>query len=290
MGAQLWVSDLTGYRRRGTRLIELHETLGRKITVKAIYEPLQSFAPNIEGGRARHELEARDFDVVGVRESKDSRVVGYIDKQSLKDGVDVREFVQEIESEYIVCDDLPLVDLLAILAKRNFVFVRVDGEVEGILTLADLNKPVARIYLFGLISLLEMHLNFWVRIEYPDDLWRHLLSATRLEQLDGLLSQKNGLDPLDYLQFSDRCDLFVARTSLCDQLSPGSKRMTERALRRARELRDDLAHSQYYLATTRSWREIIELVQWADDFLRRSDGLVEERASNASRGYVGNLI
>lgn len=43
---------------------------------------------------------------------------------------------------------------------------------KGIVTFADLNKPPVRVYLFGLVSLLEVHLRFWIRTAYSDGSWK----------------------------------------------------------------------------------------------------------------------
>jgi len=43
MGDRLWMSPATGYRRRGTRLVELRAVLGAGITARTVLEPLQSW-------------------------------------------------------------------------------------------------------------------------------------------------------------------------------------------------------------------------------------------------------
>ena len=45
---------------------------------------------------------------------------------------------------------------------KEFIYVLKGGSIEGIVTRADINKPIVRIYLFGLISLCELHLNYWI--------------------------------------------------------------------------------------------------------------------------------
>jgi hypothetical protein len=81
----------------------------------------------------------------------------------------VREHVLPLNAEVLVSNATPLRDLLTSLCDREGIFVLVGSAVSGIVTRADLNKPAARIYMFGLISLLEMHLKIWIRHEYPGD-------------------------------------------------------------------------------------------------------------------------
>jgi hypothetical protein len=65
-----------------------------------------------------------------------------------------------------VSDSTPISKLLTILKVKGFVFVISEDNIRGIVTRADINKPVVRIYLFGNISLFELHLNYWIRMLY----------------------------------------------------------------------------------------------------------------------------
>jgi hypothetical protein len=66
----------------------------------------------------------------------------------------------------------------------------------GILSKADLNKPPVRIYIFGLISLFEMHLSYWIKHYFPDDSWQSVLSKGRLKILEGVFAKRreNGMN------------------------------------------------------------------------------------------------
>ena len=72
MGYQLWTSPITGYRRRGTRLAELHAVLGSQITARVIFEPLQSCPANAPAWEMFRALGQRDFDVAGVSGKRDA--------------------------------------------------------------------------------------------------------------------------------------------------------------------------------------------------------------------------
>ena len=79
----------------------------------------------------------------------------------------VKDHLQTIRPDDLISDSTELADLFKVLGIRPSVFVLAGSAVTGIVTRADLNKPPLRIYLFGLISLLEMHLLYWVRSEFP---------------------------------------------------------------------------------------------------------------------------
>src|SRR5690606_29044313 len=124
----------------------------------------------------------------------------------------------------------------------------VGSEASGIITRADLNKPPVRVYLFGLISLLEMHMAHWIRVEYGNESWRDRLTAARLESAVMLQEERKKrneeIDLVECLQFCDKRDLVIAHDDLRRRLGLGAKSEGRRLLKRAERLRDLLAHSQ----------------------------------------------
>ncbi len=177
---------------------------------------------------------------------------------------------------------MPLAGLMARLKDREFVFVILNHRVAGIITQADLNKPPIRVYLFGLVSLLEMHLSYWIRTSYPGDSWQKSLSSNRLalaeKVRDERRKRKQDLDLIDCLQFGDKRDLVVKLEAVRNDLDMGSKKKSESRLRDAEDLRNPLAHSQYDLVCGATWNELIELVQWMESVINKSDAVVEARA------------
>ena len=285
MGHQLWISPITGYRRKGTRLAELRDLLGAGITARAILEPLQCCpeeAPAIEMASV---LQRRDFDVAGVKPVQGEAVTGFVAREELKDGA-VKDHAQPITSELLISDSTPLPLLLSELKKREHTFVLIGSEVRGIVTRADLNKPPARVYLFGLISLLEMHLAFWVRVAYPEESWFGELRAARQEKALQLHEERcnRNLETtlLECLQFCDKRDLVLARKELREKLALGGRTAAGRMLTRSEDLRNVIAHSQQYLARDSSWRETIDLVEWVERVVSLSDDYIERRVAEPS--------
>src|SRR5258706_16219777 len=166
MAEQLWTSSITGYRRTGTRLSELRSLLGAGITARAILEPLQSCPADVSAIEMANLLKQKDFDVAGVQSERGGRVIGLVTREALTRGT-VRDHLTPISAEHLVSEATPLPGLLATLRDRPHAFVLVGAEVRGIVTRADLNKPPVRVYLFRLVSLLEIHLHFWNAATYP---------------------------------------------------------------------------------------------------------------------------
>ena len=168
MGYQLWTSPITGYRRSGTRLSDLRSVLGAGITARTILEPLQCCPLDAPAIEIQMTLRERGFDVAGVMADQNAPVVGFVERETLQSG-SVKSHTRPMSAEHLVPGATSLGALLTVLLNKERVFVLTGPQVRGIVTRADLNKPPVRVYLFGLMSLLEMHLRFWVSRFYSED-------------------------------------------------------------------------------------------------------------------------
>jgi len=255
------------------------------ITARAILEPLWSCPADANGVEVRHILVEMGFDVVGVQEHKHGPVIGFVEGGSLQEGR-VKDHLQPMTANLLIADATPLPIVLSVMKSKERTFVLAGPEVGGIVTRADLNKPPVRVYLFGMISLLEMHLTFWLKEGYPNDSWSGELPPTRLEKAQKLLadrrSRRQDTGLLECLQFCDKRDLILGRPILRDKLGAEPKAKAHQFLKRAEALRDLLAHSQKDLDHGSSWEEVIDLVEWVEEFLHRSDELVEMEARDVA--------
>ena len=213
MGYQLWTSPITGYRRRGTRWRELKYLFEDGITAQAILEPLQSCPSEANAIDYARLLHGKDFDVAGVQEESGGAVIGFVFRDALKTGI-VRSHLQKFTAECLISDSTPLANLLSVFRGKERVFVLMGQEVTGIITKADLHKPPVRVYLFGIISLLEMHLTYWIARSYPNDGWKQRLSGRRVARAEELLANRRSrgqqTELVDCLQFCDKRDLILA--------------------------------------------------------------------------------
>ena len=288
MGYQLWTSPTTGYRRKGTRLADLRALLGDGITVTAVLEPLQSCPADAEAVEISRVLSDRSFDVAGVQVASEKPVIGFVRRDALVSGT-VREHVQPLTADVLISNSTPLRDLLARLADRESIFVLVGPAVSGIVTRADLNKPAVRVYMFGLISLLEMHLGFWLRRDYPGNAWIERLAARRIRKARALQDlrriRNQDTDLLDCLQLCDKRDLLLACDGRRESLGLGPPNEAKALLISAEDLRNLLAHSEQDLAQGSSWDTIIRLIQRVEVLVQNSDDLVENAAKEAAGDY-----
>jgi len=292
MGDKLWTSPITGYRRKGTRLAELRSLIDSGITARAILEPLRSCPAEESAADTARLLQQRDFDVAGVKRQPAGPVIGWVATESLKSGC-VEDHLQPLTSDQLVSDATPLLTVMKVLRARPYTFVLVGTEVAGIVTRADLNKPPIRVYMFSLISLLEMHLGFWVRVEYPDDSWHAQLPKKRLAAAAKVLEQRRRRKQNPFLaeclQFCDKRDLVIAKEELRTRLALGTKAGASRFLKRAEDLRNVLAHSQRDLADGTSWEQVINLIEWVEAVVHTSDQQVEQAAARFAAGHEDSL-
>jgi hypothetical protein len=161
----------------------------------------------------------------------------------------VEKYIKPFSAAHLISDATDIGGLIKILNARSRTFVLVGSEVRGIVTLADLNKPPIRLYLFGLVSLFEMHLRFWIRKAYPDTSWQEFLKAKRVEKANDLQSRRRKrnqqIDVLDCLQLCDKQELFKKNQELVKMLEVvGGKKELDRFFTAVEDLRNRLAHSQ----------------------------------------------
>ena len=254
-------------------LNDLRELFEHSITVRHISEPLASFDADHPAAQVLEFMDKKDYDVVGVR--KDGLVSGYVRKEdlSLEDGNKVGVHLVTFEPKELLSETIPLVNVFEVLRNSPRAFVLILGQVGGIVTKGDLQKVPVRMWLFGLISLIEMQLLRIIRDYYPDDSWKHKISENgRLKKAEDLFEKRRqrneAIDLADCLQFCDKRDIVLKSDELCRLLGFDSTAIYEQ-LKSLEELRNELAHSQDIITGNRP--RIVVLVGQAEDILRKCE-------------------
>jgi hypothetical protein len=143
------------------------------------------------------------------------------------------------------------------------------GEVGGIVTRGDLQKAPVRMWLFGLISLIEMQLLRIIREFFQIDSWQPLISPKRLEKAKSLLEERQrrneGIDLADCIQFADKRDIVLKNDKLRHLLEIKSKEEGKQLFENLENLRNDLAHAQDII--TGNWPRIVELAKESEALL-----------------------
>jgi hypothetical protein len=252
---------------------DLRELFERGITIKNIAEALVSFDEHTAASEVYDCMCDKDYDVVGVRQL--GVVRGYVQRDSVGDG-ELGAYMQPFEPDALLAESASLLRVFAAMRGSSHVFVVIFGEVGGIVTRGDLQKAPVRMWLFGLISLIEMQLLRIIREGYPDDSWQPLLSEHRLYLAQKLLSDRQrrneAIDLEDCLQFADKRTILLKSRKLWKQMDFGSKSAGESLLEDLEKLRNRLAHAQDIMHDDSL--KIIELATDAERFLHCCENLI----------------
>ena len=174
-----------------------------------------------------------------------------------------QEHVRPFDESLLISDSAPLENVVFGLAKSPRLFVRVLGIVGGIITMSDLQKPQVRMWLFGLVTLIEMRISRLIDQMCPGDSWKQYVSESRLQKADALLEERRrrnqSLELVDCLQFSDKGQIVARNEEIRNLTRFTSRRQVEEAIKALESLRNNLAHSQDILSC--DWTTIVMLCQ-----------------------------
>ena len=253
---------------------DLKDIFEQAITAKHIAESFRSFDADADDCKVRTFMEEHGYDVIGVRIS--GQIEGYSSKETLSDGK-IGANICRFDPTELVSDTTTLVEVFRILRDKPRVYVTYFNAVVGIVTRGDLQKAPVRMWLFGLVTLLEMQLLRLIRGCHPnEESWKQLLSQKRLTIASGEFSKRRAknveIDLADCLQFCDKRDIFLEllkSDEIKNLIDIKSKTKVERLLDRARDLRDNLAHAQDIIPG--SLPEMTDLVQEIESLLEKME-------------------
>jgi len=230
-----------------------------------IAEPLASFDARTPAAEALEVMTRRAYRVAGIR--TDGAICGYVRQEELTEGL-CSQAAHPFDDGDVVPDTAAIPELVTRLNGRSWLFVNVLGQVGGIVTRTDLLKPPVRMWLFGMITIIEMGLTRMIETAYPDGSWRQCLSEGRLQKAEALLEErkrrKQDLGLLDCLQFSDRGQIVLRNDALRQQAGFVSRSRGEQTVKDLEALRNNLAHSQDIIAC--DWDIIVKLIEHLDIF------------------------
>jgi len=253
-----------------TSFHDLRDLFDRSISVRYLCEILTSFDVEAPASTILAFMKEHDYDVIGVR--RYGLVVGYAKKSDIMDGTLTDHLIEFLPSD-LVDEEAPLIDVFTSIRHSPQLFVRVLGRVGGIVTRGDLQKAPVRMWLFGLISQIEMQLLRIIREGYPNGSWQQILSPERLKSAQKVLADRQrrneAIDLADYLQFSDKRDIVLESNERRAALGFDSKQSGEDYLKDLEELRNNLAHAQDII--TGYWPKIVDLAEKAERLLQRCE-------------------
>ena len=256
-------------------LADLREIFDFRITASDIAEPLESFAQDHDANTAREILQAKDFDVAGVK--KDGAVYGYVERADLADG-SVGDRAKSFDVSLIVTESTGLFRLLARLRDVPQVFVLDRDHVGAIVTRADLQKAPVRLFLFGMVTLIEMHFLRMIREHSENESWKDK-ARNYVEEAERIFasrrSRNQAIDLAECLSFAGKVTVVTNTRELCRRAGFDSKASARACLERIVDLRNALAHGQDILLGL--WPAIIDIVEDAERILDKCEDDQRER-------------
>jgi hypothetical protein len=249
----------------------LRSLFEKNITVNSISEVLATCNVCDQALQIRDQMISKDYDVIGVEEN--GVVIGYVLRDDLSQGI-CKEYFRSFSPSELVSDSTPLIQTLFIFKNTERLFIIEGNRITKVVTLADLQKPPIRMLLFGVISLVEMHLYRIIREYFAEDSWKNHLSDKRIQLAEELFFQRKARNEAiqlsDCLQLCDKRDIVLNEQPLKELLGIESKSKGKDFFKKLENLRNNLAHSQD-LNTQNSWNEMISLIEQTEKLLEECE-------------------
>ncbi len=242
---------------RHGRVVRLFAT---GFTSEDVAEPLRSFDGHTAAEEVAKVLDDNELAVAGVRQ--DGLVTSYVERDWLLDGP-VRTYARDFGRDQIVHDTSPLPEVVEVLTRRDFCFVEVIGDVGAVVQRSDMQKPIVRTWLFGIVSLVEMQFAQRIKTRWPNGDWTGRLSKGRLAKARELREERRrrhqSSDLLSCLQIADKAEVLLSDESERALLGFASLGSAKRVITDISSLRNNLAHGQDIV--THDWPQIVRIAR-----------------------------
>ena len=234
-------------------------------TARDIAEALFSFDLDSDCDDVSKVMKHHNQDVASIRVK--GTVQGYVRYSSLK-ASECADGMRHFTSDQVITGDATLADVIHVLTRHDFCFVSMLGEVVGVICRDDINKPVVRMWLFGLITMIEIRLVQMIQKEYPDDSWQPVVSEDRLMKAKAMqeerLRRNQHCSLIDCLQLSDKARVAMETPKLLAATGFETKRSAKQVIKSLESLRNNLSHAQDIV--THDWAQIARLSQRMEEF------------------------
>ena len=192
-------------------------------------------------------------------------VQGYVRHSDLGEG-DCADAIRHFTVDQVLPASATLADVIHVLTRHDNCFVTMLGNVVGVVRRDDINKPVVRMWLFGILTMVESGLAQMIRERFPDASWKRHVSAGRLEKVLAMQEERRrrklACDLVDCLQLSDKAQVLIEDPQAMQRLGFDSKSAAKRVAGDLESLRNHLAHAQDIVA--HDWAQIARLSRLLD--------------------------
>ncbi|WP_295878505.1 HD domain-containing protein [uncultured Thiohalocapsa sp.] len=240
-------------------------------TAREIALPLRSFDAERPAAELLGQVRAAELEVAGLR--RDGVCIGYVRPDYRRD-LDPADALRAFAPAQVLRADASLSEVVRVLTRYDFCFVTAMGDVAGVITRGDMQSPIVRMWLFGIITLIELELGERIRSRWADGSWTRLLSEGRLKKAETLLSERRRrgqhVDLADCLQLSDKAQIVMEDEEERAAFGLPTKGAAKRVMRDLESLRNNLAHAQDIV--THDWPQIARLAARVEELMSRQRG------------------
>ncbi len=237
-------------------------------TAKDLAEGLLSFDADSSCEQVKRALKNQRAEVASVRIS--GTVQGYIRASDLGAGL-CADRIKHFTVDQVVNGTATFSDVIHVLTRHDFCFVTVLDNITGVIRRDDINKPMARMWLFGIVTIVEMRLLQLIQERFPDDRWQQEVSDGRMEKAREIQAERQRrnvyCELIDCLQLSDKAQILIQDPESLERLGLESKSVAKKTVKRLESLRNHLAHAQDIV--THDWPQIARLSMWIEDMSRK---------------------
>ena len=228
-------------------------------TARDIAESLLSFDSDTPVDKARKAFNYHKQGVASIRIN--GRVQGYIIQQTLKGEV-CGDSMRHYTVDQVIKGTASLSDVIHVLTRHDYCFVNIFGEVTAVICREDINKPQVRMWLFGLVTMIETALTQLIERVYPENAWKDVLSEGRMEKTYSIWEERKRRNLhcklIDCLQFSDKAGILITDKDSLTQMGFETGKQAKKIIKELESLRNHLAHSQDIVS--HDWAQIARLV------------------------------
>ena len=233
-----------------------------------VASPLLSFDAERDAASVAGILDSVGTPIAGVRTA--GLVNGWVSRADLRDGTCL-DHMRPFESGQVLDEDDGLQTALEVLDTHPLAFVATLGTVDAVVRREDVQRPPARMWLFGMITLIEMQFGRWIEERHPQESWRGLLSPARLAKARelGAERRRRGQQPalLDCLQLGDKLDIVIQDDEVLREMGFASRRQAKLAAKDLQSLRNNLAHTQDIVS--HDWPMVVRLARRTERIVGR---------------------
>jgi hypothetical protein len=236
-------------------------------TARDIAEGLLSFDVDSDCVEVKAILERRKRAVASVRVN--GAVQGYLRLPDLEAGR-CADCFRHFTVDQVLSGSAALSDVIHVLTRHDYCFVTVLGNVSGVISRDDINKPMVRMWLFGIVTMIEMGLVQMIKEQFPEQSWQSVVSAGRLEKARQIQVERQRRNQycelIDCLQLPDKGQILMESERTMKRLGFETKGAAKRAVKELESLRNHLAHAQDVVS--HDWAQIARLSQRMEEAAR----------------------